>query len=107
MSEGRLAGVDWASEEHAGVRGRRAGRIVEGRRFGHDEPGLRGYARGWSGLRSRWWRFERPDGLLNERLLEAGLSVVAVHPNQVNAMRPRYSVAGCDHRLRAAVRHTR
>ena len=37
---------------------------------------------------------ERPDGLLIERLLDAGLSVVAVHPNQVRAMRPRYSVAG-------------
>ena len=37
---------------------------------------------------------ERPDGLLIERLLDAGLTVVAVHPNQVKAMRPRYSVAG-------------
>ena len=37
---------------------------------------------------------ERPDGLLIERLLDAGLTVVAVHPNQVVAMRPRYSVAG-------------
>ena len=37
---------------------------------------------------------ERPDGLLIERLLDAGLRVVAVHPNQVKAMRPRFSVAG-------------
>jgi hypothetical protein len=37
---------------------------------------------------------ERPDGLLIERLLDAGLAVVAVHPNQVKAMRPRFSVAG-------------
>jgi len=37
---------------------------------------------------------EWPDGLLIERLLDAGLSVVAVHPSQVRAMRPRYSVAG-------------
>jgi hypothetical protein len=36
---------------------------------------------------------ERPDGLLIERLLDAGLSVIAVHPNQVVAMRPRYTVA--------------
>ena len=26
---------------------------------------------------------ERPDGLLIERLLDAGLAVIAVHPNQV------------------------
>jgi transposase len=32
--------------------------------------------------------------LLIERLLDAGLLVVAVHPNQVKAMRPRYAVAG-------------
>jgi hypothetical protein len=38
--------------------------------------------------------FERPGGLLIERLLGAGLTVIAVHPNQVKAMRPRYSVAG-------------
>jgi transposase len=37
---------------------------------------------------------DRPDGLLIERLLDAGLTVVAVHPNQVKAMRPRFSVAG-------------
>jgi transposase len=37
---------------------------------------------------------ERPDGLLIERLLDAGLAVIAVHPNQVKASRPRYSIAG-------------
>jgi transposase len=37
---------------------------------------------------------ERPDGLLIERLLDAGLTVIAVHPNQVKAMRPRLRLAG-------------
>ena len=37
---------------------------------------------------------ERPDGLLIERLLDAGLSVIAVHPNQLVAMRPRFTAAG-------------
>jgi transposase len=37
---------------------------------------------------------ERPDGLLIERLLDAGLAVMAVHPNQVKVMRARYGVAG-------------
>ncbi len=37
---------------------------------------------------------ERPDGLLIERRLDAGLAVIAVHPNQVCAMRPRYAVSG-------------
>ena len=45
-------------------------------------------------LRVKLVALERPDGLLIERLLDAGLTVVAVHPNQVKAMRPRFSVAG-------------
>ena len=40
MSEGRFAGVDWASEEHAVCVVDERGRIVEGRQFGHDEPGI-------------------------------------------------------------------
>ena len=51
-------------------------------------------ARGWCALQVALVALERPDGLLIERLLDAGLTVVAVHPNQVKAMRPRFSVAG-------------
>jgi transposase len=36
---------------------------------------------------------ERPDGILVDRLLEAGITVIAVHPNQAKAARDRYSVA--------------
>jgi hypothetical protein len=41
MSEARFAGVDWASEEHAVCVVDEKGRIVEGRRFRHDERGIR------------------------------------------------------------------
>jgi len=37
---------------------------------------------------------ERPDGLLVERLLDAGLRVLALHPNQVAATRDRFRVSG-------------
>jgi hypothetical protein len=37
---------------------------------------------------------ERPDGLLVERLLEAGRRVLALHPNKVAAARDRFRVAG-------------
>jgi hypothetical protein len=94
MSEARFAGVDWASEEHAVSVVDEKGRIVEGRRFRHDEPGIRALCARLVGLRVALVALERPDGLLIERLLDAGLLVVAVHPNQVKAMRPRYSVAG-------------
>ena len=37
---------------------------------------------------------ERPDGLLVERLLDAGLRVLPLHPNQVAATRDRFRVSG-------------
>ena len=94
MSEMRFAGVDWASEEHAVCVVDEHGRIVEGRRFGHDEAGIRALCARLVRMEVTLVALERPDGLLIERLLDAGLLVVAVHPNQVKAMRPRYSVAG-------------
>jgi transposase len=94
MSEARFAGVDWASEEHAVCVVDEHGRIVEGRRFRHDESGIRALCARLLRLGAQLVALERPDGLLIERLLDAGLSVVAVHPNQVKANRPRYSVAG-------------
>ena len=69
------------------------GRIVEGRRFRHDERGIRALCSRLVRLGVALVALERPDGVLIERLLDAGLSVVAVHPNQVKAMGPRYSVA--------------
>ena len=94
MSDGRFAGVDWASEEHAVCVVDERGRILEGRRYRHNEPGIRALCARLLRLGVALVALERPDGLLIERLLDAGLAVVAVHPNQVKAMRPRFSVAG-------------
>ena len=94
MSEVRFAGVDWASEEHAVCVVDERGRIIEGRRYRHNEPGIRGLCARLVRLGVALVALERPDGLLIERLLDAGLAVIAVHPNQVKAMRPRFSVAG-------------
>jgi transposase len=90
----RFAGVDWASEEHAVCVVDGDGRIAEGRRFGHDERGIRALCARLTELEVALVAVERPDGLLIERLLDAGLHVIAVHPNQVAAMRPRFSNAG-------------
>ena len=94
MADSRYAGVDWASEEHAVCVVDERGRIVEGRRYRHNEPGIRALCARLLRLRVVLVALERPDGLLIERLLDAGLLVVAVHPNQVKANRSRYSVAG-------------
>ncbi len=93
MAEGRFAGVDWASEEHAVCVVDETGRIVDGRRFKHTESGLRALCARLRTLKVCLVAIERPDGLLIERLLDAGLTVIAVHPNQVRAAGPRYSVA--------------
>ena len=83
MSDGRFAGVDWASEEHAVCVVDERGRIPEGRRYSHNEPGIRALCARLVRLRVALVALERPDGLLIERLLDAGLAVIAVHPNQV------------------------
>ena len=47
----------------------------------------------WSAWRSSWSRLS-PDGLLVERLLDAGLRILPVHPNQVAATRDRFRASG-------------
>jgi transposase len=94
VGEGKFAGIDWASREHAVCVVDGDGRIVEGRRYRHDERGLRALCDGLVELGVLLVAVERPDGLLIERLLDAGLQVIAIHPNQVAAMRPRFSAAG-------------
>ena len=90
---GAYAGVDWASEAHAVSVVDEAGRAAWEGKIGHDERGVgelcellveRGVER---------VALERPDGVLVERLLAAGLRVLAIHPNQVRAARERYTVA--------------
>ena len=89
-----FCGVDWASVEHAVCVVDGDGRIAEGRRYRHDERGIRALCARLLELGVELVAVERPDGLLIERLLDAGLRVIAIHPNQVAAMRPRFSAAG-------------
>jgi len=62
--------------------------------FAHDERGLRQLCRTLVRLRVELVAIERPDGLLIERLLDAGIRVMAIHPNQVAATRPRFRTSG-------------
>jgi hypothetical protein len=45
-------------------------------------------------LQVRLVAVERPDGLLVQRLSDAGLRVLVLHPNQVKAARDRFRVSG-------------
>src|SRR5450755_3047554 len=88
------AGVDWASEKHDVLIADEAGERMLAATFAHDESGLRSLCRTLVRLKVKLVAIERPDGVLVERLLDAGLQVMAIHPNQVAAARPRFRVSG-------------
>ena len=84
------AGIDWARDDHAvsvvDTRGREVSRcMVE-----HNAAGLRELlvvlARAGAGEVA----IERPDGPVIDTLLEAGITVVVISPNQVKNLRGRY-----------------
>jgi transposase len=90
---GSYAGVDWASEKHDVLVADAAGEELLAATFAHDEQGLRSLCRALVRLGVELVAIERPDGLLVERLLDAGLRVLALHPNQVAATRDRFRVS--------------
>jgi transposase len=91
---GAYAGVDWAKDEHALlVADERGGPLAE-RVIAHDEQGIAALCRLLLDHGVERVALERPDGLLVERLLDAGLTVLALHPNQVKAARARFRAQG-------------
>ncbi|HVS29330.1 MAG TPA: IS110 family transposase [Solirubrobacteraceae bacterium] len=90
----RTAGIDLASEEHRLVVVEADGRRLEERRFAHSEEGVTALVRRLLELDVARVAIERPNGLVVDRLLEAGVTVVAVHPNQLAASRERYRSGG-------------
>jgi transposase len=90
----RYAGVDWASEKHDVLVQDAGGEELLAATFTHDERGLSALCSTLVRLGVVLVAIERPDGLLIERLLDAGLRVMAIHPNQVAAARPRFRTSG-------------
>src|SRR4030081_1086679 len=91
---GSYAGVDWAADKHDVRVADERGEQLLAATFAHDEKGLRALCRTLVRLKVQLVAIERPDGLLVERLLDAGLRVLALHPNQVAAARDRFRVSG-------------
>src|ERR1700758_3721595 len=88
------AGVDWASEKHDVVIADETGEQILAATFGHDEAGVRSLCRALVRHEVTLVAIERPDGLLVERLLDAGLRILALRPNQVAATRDRFRASG-------------
>src|ERR1700741_4688027 len=90
----RYAGIDWASQTHEVLVAEETGEELLSATYAHDEKGLTALCRMLVRLKVVLVAVERPDGLLVERLLDAGLRVLPLHPNQVAAARDRFRVSG-------------
>ncbi|HJS96569.1 MAG TPA: IS110 family transposase [Solirubrobacteraceae bacterium] len=90
----RTAGLDLASEEHRLVVVDGDGREREQQRITHSEEGIDALARHLHALGVARIAIEQPNGVVVDRLLDAGIAVVAVHPNQLAAARDRYRAGG-------------
>jgi len=90
----RTAGLDLASEEHRLIVVDADGHQLEQRRVAHSEDGIETLVRRLLTLRVVRVAIEQPNGLVVDRLLDAGVTVVPVHPNQLAAARDRYRAGG-------------
>jgi transposase len=91
---GNCAGIDWASEKHDVLIEDRAGEQLLAATFAHDEDGVSALLAALECFEVEVVAIERPDGLLVDRLLDAGVAVLALHPNQVKAARDRFRASG-------------
>ena len=92
-----FCGLDWGSIGHAVCVVDETGAVLLRFEVAHDAAGL-------AELRKKLDRLapagdiriaiERPSGLIVDALVEAGHTVVPIHPNVVKACRPRYRAAG-------------
>lgn len=88
-----ICGIDWADEWHDVRIANGDGEPIAQRRFTHDEDGLCALTALLTDNAVALAAIERPDGLLVGRLLAAGITVLAIHPNQVKAARDRFRAA--------------
>ena len=91
---GNCAGIDWASEKHDVLIEDPAGEELWAATFAHDENGVSALCAAFARFEVEVVAIERPDGLLVELLLEAGVQVLGLHPNQVRAARDRFRASG-------------
>lgn len=90
-------GIDWASQAHAVCIIDQSGRVHWQGSVPHTAEGLAELLGRLRRVRRRGpvrVALERPSGLLVDTLVDAGFSVVPIHPNALKASRPRYSAAG-------------
>jgi transposase len=91
---GVTGGLDWSRDDHAVAVVDDRGREVVRHTVEHTAAGLRELVTVLLHAGCHEVAIERPDGPVVETLLEAGLTVVVISPNQVKNLRGRYGSAG-------------
>lgn len=92
----RYVGWDWASETHDVTVIDQAGTVVDRFALSHDEAGIDGALDRLAALGRPGdlpVAIETTSGLVVDRLLAAGHSVVPIHPNAFHATRPRWGAS--------------
>ncbi len=93
-ANGLTCGIDWARDDHAVsvVDGR--GCEVHRSTIEHSAAGLRELIAVLARTGATEAAIERPDGPVVDALLDAGITVVVISPNQLKNLRSRYGSAG-------------
>jgi transposase len=91
---GVTCGIDWARDDHAVSVVNARGREIHRCSVEHSAAGLRELAAVLARNGAREAAIERPDGPVADALLEAGITVVVISPNQIKNLRGRYGSAG-------------
>jgi len=95
---GLTAGLDWAKDDHVVAvvdsTGQVADRFTVAHTDAHTDAGLRRLLHRLAKLGVGETAIERPDGPVVATLLDAGLCVVVISPNQLKNLRSRYGSAG-------------
>lgn len=87
-------GLDWARDDHAAAIVDARGRELIRHRVEHSAAGLAELVAVLRRAGCGEVAIERPDGPVVDALLQAGLTVVVISPNQVKNLRGRYGSAG-------------
>ena len=93
-ANGLTCGIDWACDDHAVSIVDAKGREITRKTIGHNAVGLRDLLTTLQRAGVSEVAIERPDGPVVHALLDAGITVVVISPNQLKNLRGRYGSAG-------------
>jgi transposase len=93
-ANGLTCGIDWARDDHAIAIVDAQGHQVHRSTIEHSSAGLRELLAVLTRTGASEVAIERPDGPVVDALLDAGITVVVISPNQLKNLRSRYGSAG-------------